>query len=112
MANDRQSASVEQLRLGTGFAEHERDKIVELFRRLDRRLERFAADDVEMELSVKERDTPSQSVTLECWIAKKDRLVATSTEDDIRLALTEVRDDLWRQVDKAVNKRLSQVKRR
>ena len=111
VADARPPASVDQLRLATGFADSERDKIVELFRRLDRRLERFPAEDVDMELSVKERDTPSQSVVLECWIAKKDRFVATSRELDIRKALVEVRDDLWRQIDKAVNRRIAQKRR-
>ena len=112
MAEARDRASVDQLRLGTGFGDHERGKIVELFRRLDRRLERFPADEVDMELSVKERETPSQSVVLECWIAKKDRFVATSREDDIRAALVEVRDDLWKQIDKAVNRRITQTQQR
>jgi ribosome-associated translation inhibitor RaiA len=108
---DDQRATVDQLRVATGFAESEQDKIVELFRKLDRRLERFPAGEVDMELSVKERDTSSQSVTLECWIAKKDRLVATSRDTDIRKALVEVRDDLWRQIDKAVNRRIAQKRR-
>jgi ribosome-associated translation inhibitor RaiA len=111
VADGRQPASVDQLRLATGFADSERDKIVALFRRLDRRLERFPADEVDMELSVKERDQPSQYVVLECRIAKKDRFVATSRERDIRKALVEVRDDLWRQIDKAVNRRIAQKRR-
>jgi hypothetical protein len=108
---DIQPATVERLRLATGFAESERDKILELFRKLDRRLARFPADEVDMELSVKERDTPSQYVVLEAWIAKKERFVATSREPDIRDALVEVRDDLWRQIDKAVNRRITSKRR-
>jgi hypothetical protein len=102
-------ASVDQLRLATGFTENERAKIVELFRRLDRRLRRFAADEVDMELSVKERDKPSQSVVLECWIAGKQRMVATSREAELRAALMECREDLWRQIDDAVNRRKERV---
>jgi ribosome-associated translation inhibitor RaiA len=108
---DRPSATVEQLRLATGFAERERDKVVELLRRLDRRLSRFPAEDVDLELSVKERDTPSQYVVLECWIARKDRFVATSRDEDIRRALVEVREDLWRQIDKAVTRRAPRKRR-
>lgn len=104
-------ATVDQLRLATGFGEHERESILELFRKLDRRLARFTADEVEMELSVKERDTPSQSVVLEAWIARRDRLVATSSERELRAALMDVRDDLLRQIDKSVGRRLDRQRR-
>lgn len=104
-------ASVEQLRLATGFAASERDRILETLRKLDRRLARFPADEVDMELSVKERDTPSQYVVLEAWIAKKERFVATSREADLRDALMDVREDLWKQIDKAVNRTIDRKRR-
>lgn len=105
------AASIDQLRLATGFAERERDGILEVLRKLDRRLSRFPADEVDMELSVKERETPSQYVVLEAWIAKKDRFVATSREPDLRDALMDVREDLWRQIDKAVNRNIDRRRR-
>lgn len=99
-------ASVEQMRLGTGFAESERDRLVEVFRKLDRRLKRWSADAVDMELAIKQRDTPSQSVTLECWIHDRGdtRFVATSKEGDLQAALMDCREDLWRQIDDHVTK--------
>lgn len=113
MAGNDTPASVDRLRLGTGFAESERPKILELFRKLDRRLQRFPADEVDLELSVKERDTPAQSVVLECWIAelRGERFVATSTEPDLRDALMECREDLWRQIDRAISRRIDQQRR-
>ena len=99
------SASVAaQLRVGAGFTEDERPDIVRRLEPLDARLVRFAAVDVDMELSIKDRDRPGQKVTLECWIARMTRLVATSHLTDFDAALIEVRDDLRRQINDAKTK--------
>lgn len=99
-------ASVEDdLRLGDGFAENERERIVERLEKLNRRLKRFPADGTSLELSIKDRDQLSQKVTLECHLPGFPLLVATSRERDLRDALIEIREDLWRQVDEAVNRR-------
>lgn len=98
-------ASVAQLRLGTGFSEADRDRIVDVFDKLDRRLEHFPADATELEISVKNRDDTDQSVTLEAWLPNLPHLVATSAESDLRNALVEVREALWRQIDDALGKR-------
>jgi ribosome-associated translation inhibitor RaiA len=98
------------LRVVPGFRPEERDDLVSsLSSGLDRRLSRFDADHVELELSVKERDSSQQKVTLEGWIATKgrSRFVATSTESDVRKAVNEVRDDLRRQIDRFVTKQES-----
>jgi hypothetical protein len=104
--SERQSATVDQIRLGTGFSESERDRLIEVFRKLDRRLKRWPAEEVDMELSIKERDTSSQSVTLECWIAGNGntRFVATSKEGSLHDALMDCREDLWRQIDDFVTR--------
>lgn len=109
--NGEPPASVEQLRLGAGFADDERDDITSRLSKLNRRLKRFSADVVDMELSVKARDTVEQHVVLETRIAGYERFVATSDEPKMKDALKEVRDDLWRQVDDAVNKRTSRSRR-
>jgi ribosome-associated translation inhibitor RaiA len=98
-------ASVAQLRLGTGFSDADRDRVVETFEKLDRRLEHFPADATELEVSVKNRDDTDQQVTLEAWLPHMPHLVATSTEPDLRNALVEVREALWRQIDDALGKR-------
>lgn len=99
------SATVDlQLRVGAGFTEDERPDIVRRFASLDARLRRFAAVDVDMELSINDRDRPGQKVTLECWIARMTRMVATSHLNDLDAALIEVRDDLRRQINDAKTK--------
>jgi ribosome-associated translation inhibitor RaiA len=88
----------ECLRLGHGVHENERDEIVESFAKLDHRLRSFRPGSVDLLLSVKERETPSQRTTLEAWIGGFADLVATSTDERLPAALTEVRDDLIRQI--------------
>jgi ribosome-associated translation inhibitor RaiA len=103
-----QPATIEgRLRLGTGFGEDERARIVETFSKLDKRLQRWTAAQVDMELSVKERESSSQQVTFECWIhADGDtRFVATSREGLLQDALMDCREDMWRQIDEFVTRR-------
>lgn len=104
-ASDADHASLDQLVLGSGFSENERDRIVERMSKLNRRLKRFPADGTRLELSVKQRDSSGQSVTLECWLPGFAKVVATSSEANLRDALMDVREDLWRQIDDAVTRR-------
>jgi ribosome-associated translation inhibitor RaiA len=98
-------ATVESsLRLGSGFDADERDHIVASWDRLTSRLGSFSKGAVELEVSVKERATPSQRTVLEARIAGRDRLVVTSEEADLDKALIEVRDDLVRQLTDAKNR--------
>lgn len=92
------------LQLSNGLASSDRDRVVAARARLDERLRSFPAGAVELQLSVKERDTPSQRTTLEAWIARQPRLVATSSLADLDAALVEVRDDLIRQITDAKNR--------
>jgi ribosome-associated translation inhibitor RaiA len=95
----------DRVRVLPEFRPEEYDSLREtLFGRLESRLARWQPEQVELELSVKERDMPSQRTVLECWIAGMPKLVATSTDRDLQRSVVEVRDDLWRQVDRQVTK--------
>ena len=87
--------------LGNGIESAERAAIVEQLASLDSRLRSFRAGSVELRLTIKERDMPSQRTTLEASIAGRPRIVATSTRTDFAPALSEVRDDLVRQITDA-----------
>lgn len=89
------------LRVGGGFSQGDRNWIVEQFTPLDARLASFDADTTELELSVKDRSARGQKVTLECWIAGRQRIVTTSSEEDLHAALNDVRDDLRRRLNDA-----------
>jgi ribosome-associated translation inhibitor RaiA len=90
--------------LAGGFGPADRTHVVELWSRLDSRLKSFRADEVDLRLTVKERDRPSQRTTLEAHIARRPTVVATSSETDLDRALAEVRDDLIRQLTDAKNR--------
>ncbi|MDG4796012.1 HPF/RaiA family ribosome-associated protein [Micromonospora sp. WMMD1082] len=89
------------LRLGAGFSQADRDWIVTQFATLDARLATFHADATELEVSVKNREARGQRITLECWIAGRQKIVTTSTEEDLRAALHDARDDLRRKLNDA-----------
>ncbi|MDO5504637.1 MAG: HPF/RaiA family ribosome-associated protein [Actinomycetia bacterium] len=89
-----------KVRLGGGFTERDRLLISDTFSQLLARIE--SSDRLwELELSVKDREAPGQHVTLEAWVPGKDRLVATSSEEDLRDALNDVAADVLRQFNRA-----------
>lgn len=95
----------EVLQLANGIKSAERDRVVAALGRLDERLRSFPAGTVELQLGVKDRDTPGQRTTLEAWIAGQGpRIVATSNRANFDAALAEVRDDLIRQITDAKNR--------
>lgn len=102
-------ASLDQLRLGDGFAANERERILSRLSKLNRVLKRLPGDGTELVLQVKDRDTTAQKLTLECGVPHYARMVATSREPDLWDALMEVREDLWRQINDAVSKRKEAV---
>lgn len=92
-----------RLHLATGFHADERDWVVQRLAALGSRLRSFRDDQVDLEISLKDRRGVAQQVTLECWISRTPRLhlVATSSDTDLPAALNEVRNELIRQVDEA-----------
>jgi hypothetical protein len=94
----------DRLRLGTGFSASERPDIIDRLDALERRLGSFSPDGVDLEVSIKERDGADQRVTLECWMAGQARLVSTSARPALQDALTEVRDDMVRQINDATTR--------
>jgi ribosome-associated translation inhibitor RaiA len=102
----------QRLRVVSEFREDERPYVVQqLAGKLDKRLARWDPEQVELELSVKERATPSQKVVLEAWISSLPHLVATSNENELQAALNDVRDDLFKQIDKHVSKAQDRARR-
>ena len=92
------------LRAGAGFSQGDLNWLAEQFVTLDSRLAAFHADATELEVSVKDRDSRGQKVTLECWIAGRQKVVTTSQEEDLHAALNDVRDDLRRKLNDAKTK--------
>lgn len=86
------------LHLAGGIGTDERDRVVSLMSALDTRLRSFAIDEVELRLSVKDRSSLTQEMTLEALIAGHRRIVTTSGHARFEEALGEVRDDLIRRL--------------
>ena len=93
------------LRLGAGWEEAEREGLVARLGKLDSRLGSFRPDDVDMELSVKERGKRQQKVTLECWLGGLPRVVGTGDDADLDQAVARARDEVIRQITDTLGRR-------
>ncbi len=102
---DNPASIVSCLRIGAGFHREEHAEIIERLSSLDARLMTYAATSTDLALSVKDRERPGQAITLECWVPRRTRLVATSSNSDLASALGEVRDKMRRQLDDAKSRR-------
>ena len=93
----------QRLRLATGFLSSERDWVVHRLAALDSRLRSFSDTQVDLEISLKDRHGAGQRVTLECWVNRSPRLhlVSTSSARELAMAVSEVRDEMIRQIDDA-----------
>src|SRR5690606_26071487 len=95
-----QTSDSTMIHLGGGFTDYDRHLIEATLSQL---LTRAATSERlwEMELSVKEREKPGQQVTLEAWVPGEERLVATSSLENLRDALNDVGADIITQFNKA-----------
>jgi ribosome-associated translation inhibitor RaiA len=92
-----------RLRLATGFLASERGWVSDRLTALGLPLRSYRDDQIELEISLKDRQGPEQRLALECWIDHRPRLhlVATSSERDLPTALSEVCIELIRQIYEA-----------
>ena len=102
----------ERLRLGAGFAEADRMRILEALSALAPHLSGWEHDQVELEVSLKDTEGADQKVTLQAWLPGRAHLVATSRERDLDHALAEVRRDLIRQIEDERSRREPRERRK
>lgn len=95
----------ERLRLDHGFSQADQEWVTKALAGLATHLNGWHADQIDLEISVKERDGNDQRVTLEASIAGLPKLVATSGEADLYQAIAEVRKELIRQVEDQKSRR-------
>ncbi|SFO47374.1 hypothetical protein SAMN05660359_03704 [Geodermatophilus obscurus] len=96
---------VDSLRLAAGLTQQERLVLVRMLARLDAQLARYPAGRVELEVSLKDRGSPGQRLTLECWIPGRPRLVASSAQRHLDDAVRKVCEGLRRQLDDTATRR-------
>lgn len=76
-------ATVEKcLILGHGFHQDDKEAILEILHRIDARINGLSADQVTLELLVKDRDHKDQKVTFETDLGKA-HIVATAEDVDV-----------------------------
>jgi ribosome-associated translation inhibitor RaiA len=102
----------ERLRLGAGFAEADRRRILQALSALAPHLSGWEHDQVELEVSLKDTDGADQKVSLQAWLPGRAHLVATSREHDLDHALAEVRRDLIRQIEDERSRREPRERRK
>ncbi|MDQ1717206.1 MAG: hypothetical protein QOE89_1159 [Pseudonocardiales bacterium] len=100
------------LRFTGGFHDSERADVVEVLAPLERHLARWAADEVDVQLSVKDRRGPEQRVTIEAKLDSWPLLVATSADTDLDRALREARTELIRQIEDERSRRVRKDNRK
>ncbi len=110
--NSPTSTLEERLRLGAGFAEADRPRILEALSALAPHLSGWEHDQVDLEVSLKDTDGADQKVTLQAWLTGRAHLVATSHEPDLDHALAEVRRDLIRQIEDERSRREPRERRK
>jgi len=83
------------------FSGHEMETLVDHWAKLDARLRSFEPGTVRLDLYLKDRDRPSQHLTLEATIDHWPALIATSSDANLDHALNVVRDEMIRLISDA-----------
>jgi ribosome-associated translation inhibitor RaiA len=89
----------EVLRLGAGFKDGERPWVLEALSALVPHLARWNPDDLNVEISVKDRDGKEQHVTLRADLPGYSPLVAVAADRNLDRALAEAKRELIRQIE-------------
>ncbi|HWG61877.1 MAG TPA: hypothetical protein VG253_09205 [Streptosporangiaceae bacterium] len=95
----------ESLRLGAGFGTGDREHVLEALAPLNRHLAHWNPEQVDLEISVKNREGPQQKVMLEAWLAGWPAVLATSKDRDLDRAVIEVRKEMIRRIEDEKAKR-------
>lgn len=109
--DERIAALQQRVRLGGGFREADRERVLRGLSGLAKHLAGWNPDQVDIEVSVKDRDKPEQRVTVNLWLTGRPHLVAGASRPDLDQALAEARKELTRQVDDEKSRRAPQHRR-
>jgi ribosome-associated translation inhibitor RaiA len=95
----------QRLCLGSGFGDADRSHVLELLSSLERHLVRWDPEQVDLEISVKDRGGSEQKVTFEAGLPTRPPLVASAAAADLDHAVIEVRQEMIRQIEDEKAKR-------
>jgi hypothetical protein len=97
--NKRHDVLDQVVRLGAGFKDGERPWVLEALSALVPHLARWDPDDVDVEISVKDRDGKEQHITLRADLPGYSPLVAVAADRNLDRALAEAKRELIRQIE-------------
>lgn len=88
-----------RLRLGPGLLESDRAEVVAALSSLNRHLAHWRPDQIDLRLSVRDRNFSDQKVTLEIWLPGRHSLLASAGAADLNKALVEARKIAIREIE-------------
>jgi hypothetical protein len=94
-----------RLRLGPGFADKDREEVVAALAALNRHLEHWKPDQIDLRVTVRDRGYGDQRVSLEVWLPGRHSLLAHAANADLNHALIEVRKVAIREIEDANDRR-------
>jgi ribosome-associated translation inhibitor RaiA len=93
------------LHVSGGFSEAERQRLLHALAELTPHLSRWDPADMQLDVSVKQRDSKEQKVSIRASLPGYPTLVATAVDHDLDRALADARRDLIRQIEDEKRKR-------
>jgi hypothetical protein len=94
-----------RLRLGPGLAEKDRSEVVSALSSLNRHLEHWKTEQVDLRVSVRERGETDQRVCLEVWLPGRHSVLAHVSDNDLTRALVELRKVAIREIEDEFHRR-------
>jgi len=93
------------LHVSGGFSEAERQRLLDALAELAPHLSRWDPADMELDVSVKQRDSKEQKVSIRAILPGYPTLVGTAVDRDLDRALADAKRDLIRQIEDEKKKR-------
>jgi ribosome-associated translation inhibitor RaiA len=103
--NPRTDIVDEVLHLGRGFSDADRPWVLDALSVLGPHLSRWDPADVTVDVSVKDRDSKEQQITLRADLPGYPELVAKAADSNLESALAEAKRELVRQIEDEKKKR-------
>src|SRR5580704_3169213 len=95
----------QRLRLGPGLVDKDRQRVLDALSPLNRHLAHWKPEQVDLRVSVRDRDFLDQRVTLEIWLPGRHTVLAHASDRELDRALIEVRKAAIREIDVEAERR-------
>ena len=109
-SHDQGVSTIERIHLGLGFHQVDREVVVSTLAALNRHLDHWRPESVDVHVSVKDRESQEQCVTLEVRLPRRPPLVVHVADPSIDHALVEARRLMTREIEEVRSRILSPAK--